>query len=277
MQFEEAAARLARLPDRLAQLPDRMAQLPDRMAGGAGAAPWRMPPGPVALMPVFTDGRPRTELRLGDVPGDRPAAVLVLVVPAPAGAGRNRGGPPGGRPDVRSGVLAGGGPGALEGSAVVREGSAVVILTERATYEGLHGGEVSFPGGKVEPGDADLEATALRESAEEIGLDPAAAGVEVLGRLDPLRIPVSRFSITPIVAIATRTPVLQASATEVARILFAPLDAFLPDAPIEIVERQVRDWPLRYGGYRIDGLHVWGATARILGQLGAVVAALDVD
>ncbi len=220
MQFDEAAARFSRLPDRTIGR--------------------RLPPGPVALMPVFSDGRPRTELRLEAVPGDRPAAVLVLVAP---GAG----------------------------------GAAVVILTERATYEGMHSGEVSFPGGKVEPGDLDLEATALREAAEEVGLDPAAAVVEVLGRLDPLRIPVSSFSITPVLAIARRSPELHASESEVARIIWAPLDAFLPEAPVEIVERQVRDWPLRYGGYRIDGLHVWGATARILGQLGALVAELGVE
>ncbi|HEY7936290.1 MAG TPA: CoA pyrophosphatase [Candidatus Limnocylindrales bacterium] len=191
-------------------------------------------------MPVFTDGRPRSELRLEAVPGDRPAAVLVLVAPSV-------------------------------------DGTAVVILTERATYEGMHSGEVSFPGGKVEPGDADLEATALREAEEEVGLDPAAAEVEVIGRLDPLRIPVSSFSITPVLGIARRSPELQAFESEVARIIWAPLDAFLPDAPVEIVERQVRDWPLRYGGYRIDGLHVWGATARILGQLGALVAELAVE
>lgn len=230
MRFEEAAVRLARLPDRLAS--------PD----GAGG---RLPPGPAALMPVLTDGRFRPDLRsdgpAGDgIAGDRPAAVLVLV-------------------------------------AQRRDGSAVVILTERATYDGVHSGEVSFPGGKVEPGDADLEATALREAVEEIGLDPAAAGVDLVGRLDALRIPVSRFSITPIVAVARRSPVLHASSIEVARILEAPLAAFLPGAPIEIVERTVRDWPLRYGGYRVDDLHVWGATARILGQLGAVIAALGAE
>jgi len=225
MRFEEAAARLARLPDRV-----------DASSG----PPRRLPPGPVSLMPVFTDGRPRTELRLGEVPGDRPAAVLVLVAPD-------------------------------------ADGSAVVILTERATYEGMHSGEVSFPGGKVEAGDASLEETALREAEEEVGLDPIAAEVQLLGRLDPLRIPVSSFAITPVVAVARRSPVLLGSAAEVARIILAPLDAFLPEAPVEIVQRQVRDCPLRYGGYRIDGLHVWGATARILGQLGAVVAELEIE
>jgi hypothetical protein len=52
----------------------------------------------------------------------------------------------------------------------------------------------------------------------------------------------------------------------------APLAAFLPDARVEIVERTVRDWPLRYGAYEVEGLSVWGATARVLSQLGAVLA-----
>lgn len=223
-----------------------LARLPRLLSVAAGPGPaavpgsWRLPAGPPALLPVLTDGRARPDFRLAETAGDRPAAVLVLVAP---------------------GI----------------DGSAVVILTQRATYDGVHSGEVSFPGGKAAPGDADLEMTALREASEEIGLDPVAAGVQLLGRLDPLRIPVSRFSITPVVAIARRPPILQASSAEVARILEAPLAAFLPGAPIEIVERTVGDWPLRYGGYRVDGLHVWGATARILGQLGAVIAALGPD
>jgi hypothetical protein len=49
--------------------------------------------------------------------------------------------------------------------------------------------------------------------------------------------------------------------------------AFLPDGAVEVVERTVRGWPLRYGGYRLEDLHVWGATARILGQLGALLGA----
>jgi 8-oxo-dGTP pyrophosphatase MutT (NUDIX family) len=196
-------------------------------------APAALPDGPAELMPVFTDGRLRPRLRPSTTA--RPAAVLALLFPDEAGLAR-------------------------------------IVLTERRTYDGHHSGEVSLPGGKAEDGDGDPASTALREAREEVGLDSDAAGVRVVGTLGEVFIPVSDFRITPIVAIADRAPALIASEAEVARILTPPVSAFLPGAPIEIVERRIGDWPLRYGGYRIDGLHVWGATARILGQLGAVLA-----
>lgn len=196
------------------------------------AFPGSLPEGPPALMPQFTDGRSRP--RFEPPASARPAAVLVLVFPGP-------------------------------------DDEAHLVLTERPSYDGFHSGEVSFPGGKAEPEDVDADATALREAAEEIGLDAAAAGVRVVGHLGTVWIPVSDFRITPVVVVAARRPILIPSPAEVARILEPPVAAFLGDAPIEIVERTIRDWPLRYGGYRIDGVHVWGATARILGQLGAVL------
>lgn len=171
----------------------------------------------------------------GSIADARPAAVLVLVVPAP-------------------------------------DGSADVVLIERSTGGAYHSGEVSFPGGRAEDGDADLVATALREATEEIGLDADAADVRVVGTIEPFWIPVSNFSVTAVVALAAHRPTLVASADEVAMIVEAPLAAFVPPAPIEIVERDVREWRIRYGGYRIGELHVWGATARILGQLGAFLA-----
>ena len=196
--------------------------------------PVPLPAGRAYLQPVFTDDRLRP--RLVPTTTARPAAVLVLLHPGP-------------------------------------DGEARLVLTERHSYDGHHGGEVSFPGGKAEPGDVDSAATALREAAEEIGLDAVAAGVRVVGRLDEVFIPVSDFRITPIVAVAAIEPILTAHPAEVARILTPAVDAFLPDAEIEMVERTIRDWPIRYGGFRVDGLHVWGATARILGQLGAVLGA----
>ncbi len=139
------------------------------------------------------------------------------------------------------------------------------------TGDGHHSGEVSFPGGRADASDADLAATALREAAEEVALDAAVAGVRVIGELERFWIPISNFEVTPILALAERRPVLLASPHEVARIVEPRIADFLPNAPFEIVERTVRGWPLRYGAYRVDGLSVWGATARVLSQLGAVL------
>jgi hypothetical protein len=83
---------------------------------------------------------------------------------------------------------------------------------------------------------------------------------------------VSNYEVTPVLALADRPPVLIASPDEVASIVTPRVADFLPDAPFEIVERTVRGWPLRYGAYQVDGLSVWGATARVLSQLGAVLA-----
>jgi len=154
-------------------------------------------------------------------------------------------------------------------------GDARVVLIERTSYDGHHSGEIAFPGGAAEPGDADLAATAIREATEEIGLDPAAVGLRVVGELEPFWIPVSNFRVTPVVAFADRLPTWRPDPREVARVIDAPLAAFLPDAPITTLERDVREWRIRYGAYALadvgEGLAVWGATARILGQLGAVL------
>ena len=142
-------------------------------------------------------------------------------------------------------------------------GDARVVLIERTTRDGHHSGEVSFPGGKAEPDDADIAATALREAAEEVGLDAGAAGVRVVGLLDPFWIPVSDFAVTPVVARRRRgARAGRVAATRWRASSSRRSRAFLPDAPIEIVERTIRDWPLRYGAYAVDGLSVWGATAR---------------
>ena len=195
-----------------------------------------LPPPAEIVVPVIVGGmagaRPRQDPPLGRT--GRPAGVLVLVYPDDDGAAR-------------------------------------VVLTERATRDGHHSGEVSFPGGAAEPDDADIVATALREATEEIALDADAAAVRVIGLLDRFWIPVSDFDVTPVLAIALRRPLLEPSPAEVARIVEPAVDRFLPGAPVEVVERTIRDWPLRYGAYDLDGLSVWGATARILSQLGAIL------
>jgi 8-oxo-dGTP pyrophosphatase MutT (NUDIX family) len=197
--------------------------------------PAELPSPSAALAPELVDGgavRPRFAERSDDAVE---AAVLALLYPDDAGVAR-------------------------------------VVLTERVSRDGHHSGEVSFPGGKAEAEDDGPAATALREAAEEVALDPSQAGVSVVGELERFWIPVSNFRVTPVVALAERRPTLVASPAEVARILEPPLSSFLPDAPMDRVERSVRGWNLRFGAYMIEGLTVWGATARVLSQLGAIVA-----
>ena len=202
--------------------------------------------------------------RLAVLPEPLPAPAEALMPVVVGGADPRRApNPPSGRPGRPAAVLALLFPD--------RNDLARVVLIERSSGGGHHSGEVSFPGGKSEPEDADVVATALREAAEEVALDPVAAGVRVVGVLEPFWIPVSDFAVTPVVAIAERRPALRPSPAEVARIVEAPMAMFLPDAPFDIVERTVGDWPLRYGAYAIDGLSVWGATARVLSQLGAIL------
>jgi 8-oxo-dGTP pyrophosphatase MutT (NUDIX family) len=205
------------------------------------ALPDPLPPPLDALMPVRTDGLPRRPARPAPgsaIPG-RPAAVLVLLYPDD-------------------------------------EGQARVVLIERPTQDGRHhSGEVSFPGGKSEPEDDNAVATALREAAEEVGLDAAASGVRILGLLDHFWIPISDFAVTPVLAMTDRRPDLTPAPAEVVRIIEPRLATFLPDAPVVMVERTIRGWPLRYGQYEVAGLSVWGATARVLSQLGMVVTTVD--
>lgn len=149
-------------------------------------------------------------------------------------------------------------------------GEARIVLTERPDAL-RHGGQVSLPGGREDPDDAFPTGTALREAAEEVGLDAVAAGVRIVGLLDVVDVRVSGFLLTPVVALADRVPALVPHPGEVAAILEPPVEIFLPGAVITTVEADRDGYRIRYGGYPFEGRHIWGATARVLAQLGAIL------
>lgn len=144
---------------------------------------------------------------------------------------------------------------------VNREGGVHVLLTQRTAHLRDHGGQVSFPGGRVEPDDADREATALRETAEEIGL--AADRVMLLGRLPGYEIP-SGFRITPVVGWVEPPFHVVPDAFEVADIFEAPLTYFLDPANYQRRQFHFRGRHRHYLAIPWDGRYIWGATAGML-------------
>jgi 8-oxo-dGTP pyrophosphatase MutT (NUDIX family) len=142
-----------------------------------------------------------------------------------------------------------------------------IVLTVRADTL-RHGGQVSFPGGVIEPGETFAQA-ALREAHEEVGLAPD--GVRVLGSLTPLDIPVSGFRLHPVVAVRQTRPSLVASDREVAKILEVPVEWLLDPASLSSTERHRLGVPMRVPAFHVDGTEIWGATAMVIAEFLALL------
>ncbi len=161
--------------------------------------------------------------------------------------------PPG--PPAEAAVLAG---------LVPRKHGTQVLLTRRTDSLRHHGGQVSFPGGRIEPGDDDAIAAAIRESGEEIAL--TALQISPLGFLDPFTT-ISGFRVMPVVAVIDPSYVARPDPNEVADVFEVPLDFLMAPENLRRVEVDYRGRRRAVLEYDWPGQRIWGATAAILFNL----------
>lgn len=145
------------------------------------------------------------------------------------------------------------------------DGQASVLLTRRSHLLRSHAGEISFPGGRLDPGEL-AAAGALREADEEVGLDPAA--VEIIGELDHVALAVSRSYVVPIVGRMRVRPVLAPSSTgEVERVLWVPLAELLRADTFRVERWGTPPTSRLLYFFELDDETIWGATAFMLFDL----------
>ena len=138
-----------------------------------------------------------------------------------------------------------------------------LVFTRRSIDLSRHAGEISFPGGLQDPGES-LHETALRETQEEIGLDPAT--VEIVGAQPPVHTFVSGILVVPFVGVIERAPVFVPSAGEIDEVLMFPLAALAAaERVVEIPRDDGRVW--RGFAYEMEGHTIWGATGWMLRTL----------
>ena len=139
-----------------------------------------------------------------------------------------------------------------------------LLLTRRTSHLKNHSGQVSFPGGRIDPGDRDAEAAALREAKEEIDLDPTC--VEIVGRMDDY-VTGTGFVITPVIGLLPPMPRLNPSPDEVAAVFEFPFSVLLdPKAPRR-QKQHVRGQWREYWVWPHPDHFIWGATAAIMHHL----------
>ncbi len=147
------------------------------------------------------------------------------------------------------------------------------IFILRQTYDGIHSGQVSFPGGRLEKNDESLIETALRESKEEVNIDPDK--VHILGTLSEMYIPPSNYLVLPVVAYQHSRPDFMAEKSEVAEIIEADLSFLFDNKLIKETVLKVRGYKIQAPYFDVDGHIIWGATAMILNELKEVIESID--
>lgn len=144
-------------------------------------------------------------------------------------------------------------------------GSIHTVLMQRSDYKGIHGGQISFPGGKKEPADKDIIQTAIRETQEETGVNREE--ISVIGTLTPLFIPVSNMIVTPVVGWTKYKPQFRHHPEEVVFLFDAEIIKLLDPIIIRTKPMKIHGKMIEVKYFDYNGNVIWGATAMILHEL----------
>jgi 8-oxo-dGTP pyrophosphatase MutT (NUDIX family) len=153
---------------------------------------------------------------------------------------------------------------------VDRPGGFSILLTQRTAHLSRHAGQIAFPGGRVDEGDADEVATALRETEEEIGL--GRDHIEPIGRLDRY-VTRTGFTVTPVVALVAPPFTLTVDPNEVDEVFEVPLDFILDPANRQKDSYDFQGMTRYFYVFRYEKRNIWGATAGMLVNLAETFAA----
>lgn len=144
---------------------------------------------------------------------------------------------------------------------MVRRRELSVLLTQRSAALKHHAGQISFPGGRMEEHDTDVCVTALRETHEEVGIEPQH--VSVIGYLGPMPT-LTGYAVTPVVGLVHESAALVIDRTEVEFAFEVPLDFLLNEANDRLVEREFQGRSFPMIEFHYEGHRIWGATAQML-------------
>lgn len=145
-----------------------------------------------------------------------------------------------------------------------------LLVIERTSYDGVHSGQLAFPGGKMEQSDKTFLDTALRETQEEVGIHPQ--DIQIIGPLTEVYVLASNFMVHPYVGILQQAPLLLPDSKEVANTLEIPLSTFfVPDILKVKPMKSAMGMTLMAPYYDIEGRTLWGATAMMISELCTVI------
>lgn len=160
---------------------------------------------------------------------------------------------------------------------IFEEGNQLKILfILRSIYNGIHSGQISFPGGQKDSTDKNLLQTALRETYEEIGISVKMNNI--LGSLSPIYIPPSNFLVTPFIGYLDKIPLLKPDFNEVQKVLKISLETLLESETMQVKEVMSRNnKTILAPCFYVNEVKIWGATAMILNELLYIVKAENIE